>query len=239
MSWRVQFVVTVAPRPCKVVLSVAPWPDGAALVPPERFTVLPLPHNVVPLLPSKETSRARIPLTVDCVSFWPDKLIVVGATLNVPTVPRVTVAKLPRPVVIVTFPPILAKLGADQFVKAVLPDTVKDTRLVKTGKLYSGTAAKARVVVPLITLVRFVIITFVTKARLPDDEIPLPTKRKERKSRCLQFATAVTLNVTPTTCKLVSTTLFSPASVEMVIEVRTASKDATVPPMLVETGCKD
>lgn len=41
-------------------LLASPAAEGVELVPPVRVKVLPVPHEVVPLVPSREATTARI-----------------------------------------------------------------------------------------------------------------------------------------------------------------------------------
>lgn len=81
-------MVTVPPRATIVALEVDPDAEGAALVPPFRFRVLPVPQEVVPFVPSKLAINARIPSTLDCVSFIPDTVTDPLIDFSVPMLPR-------------------------------------------------------------------------------------------------------------------------------------------------------
>ena len=85
-----QFVVIVVPRACKVALSVTPWPVGALDVPPDTFKILPEPQSVVPLVPSSETSSAKILLTLAAVNAWLEMFIEADIAFVMPGVPKIT-----------------------------------------------------------------------------------------------------------------------------------------------------
>ena len=82
----------VHPRPINVALSVIPAPVGAPFVPPFINNVFPEPQSVVPPVPSRDTSNARIEFTFADGIFKPLRVILPPILFNTPIVPSVTEA---------------------------------------------------------------------------------------------------------------------------------------------------